>query len=231
MEYVSMLRNVSRSQGGGASLEQANLTANHTAWVANMSSGTGAALRCATSTDCHLEATDLSFNHSFTGGGGALALSDVYTLTDVNSHNNSLDCDCDETQQLGGNPPTNLEPGYLDQGEIIAGVASAVGSGVSTRFFDKPWTWDLHLDPDADPIGLLDVLSPLTDPDPDGLAGDLGIYGGLHAHEWDLDGDGAPQAWKPGGYAAAVLAGEAVGLDCNDTSPFVWNGSPWIGCP
>jgi hypothetical protein len=122
-----------------------------------------------------------------------------------------------------------LDPGYLDQAGIEAGVDSVVASGVRTAFFDAPWTWDLHLDPLPAQPGLKDVLSG-PDLDPDDSDGDLGIYGGLYANQWDLDGDGAPQAWQPGGYDALTPA-EAAGLDCNVTSPFVWNGSPWLDCP
>jgi len=234
MEYVSILRNVSLSEGGGVSLQHANLTANHTAWVANMSSGTGAALRCAVTTLCELEATDVSFNISFVGGG-ALSLGGSAGLNFLNTYENSQDFDCDGAGEgcgLTSFVSSTLSPGYLDQAGIEAGVDSVVAGGVSTAFFDAPWAWELqlHQDPDADPPGLQDPDPPLPETDPDGGPEDLGIYGGVDADQWDLDGDGAPQAWQPGGYDALTPT-EAAGLDCNDTSPFVWNGSPWLDCP
>ena len=167
--------------------------------------------------------------------GGVLSLAGAVELEFVNTYENSddFDCgpsggDCNGSTSFGA--ATNLNPGYLDQGEIDAGADSYVTSGFVTAFFYVPWTWDLHLNPPPAQPGLKDVLSSSTDPDPDGSDGDLGIYGGADADMWDLDGDGAPQAWQPGGYDALTPA-EAAGLDCNDTSPIIWNGSPWLDCP
>lgn len=80
---------------------------------------------------------------------------------------------------------------------------------------ESPADWDLHLR----------ATSPLVDagndgqPDPDGGPADIGAYGGQFGHAWDLDGDGSPQPWRPGGWQPGDAA---LGLDCDDADPQVF---------
>ena len=81
--------------------------------------------------------------------------------------------------------------------------------------------WDLHLGA----LSLLRGLASSGTIDPDQSPGDLGVYGGPLADDWDRDGDGYPEWWQPGSYDATAYP--AAGWDCDDDDSSVYPGS---GC-
>ncbi len=81
--------------------------------------------------------------------------------------------------------------------------------------------WDLHLNSGS----LLVDAGDTALYDPDISRSDIGAYGGFSADLWDLDHDGYPEWWQPGGYDGVTYP--AMGLDCDDGDPDVIPGD---GC-
>ena len=78
--------------------------------------------------------------------------------------------------------------------------------------------WSLQLEGASGLVGMGEGTNP------DGSTEDIGPFGGPSAAGWDLDGDGAPAAWRPGAYTPLD---RAEGFDCNDFDPTV---GPENGC-
>lgn len=83
---------------------------------------------------------------------------------------------------------------------------------------------DFHLGLSSPLVG----VGPESDPNPDGSAGDMGLYGGESGDLWDRDDDGYPDYFWPGTRDDAPQGYSPTLYDCNDLDPSIKGGSSCI---
>ncbi len=188
--------------GGGIGLYEAQLQMSHVAIVGNQADDDGGGLDTdGTSNGSSWDQVIFAHNSAGDHGGG---------IYDHNSPSVSRSA-------FFGNTPDDAY-GMTDPVGVDGNVAS--DPGFVDRTGDVAEGWDLHL-------GIASPLVDAGDPsasDPDGSIADIGPYGGPQADQFDLDGDGYPRAWQPGGYAAVAGNGD---WDCDDLDAAVHPGN---GC-
>ncbi|MBN2798728.1 MAG: VCBS repeat-containing protein [Deltaproteobacteria bacterium] len=170
-EACGLLGNSAQRQGGGAAVGSGSLSLDQVALVRNQAGGSGGAL-------------------SLSGG--------VTTLHNADLSGNRAGVSQDAVLVEGA---ATLEADYLnlwDNDAELPGASGVVRGDPAYADLRSPLAtqWDLVVGT-ASP--LVDAGDPLV-LDPDGGPSDLGLFGGLSADGWDLDGDGAPAWWMPGGY-------------------------------
>ncbi len=198
---VFLAGNRASDDGGGLDLDLGEATLSNVSVVGNEAADMGGGV-CAHSALLSLRSTDLSGNVAAAAGG---LFTDGATV-DVTFGN------------AWGNVP-----------EDVVGIPDPAGQmgnlAVDPQYRDltsaDPLDWDLHLAAASD---LVDAGDPAI-PDPDGGRSDIGGFGGPDAGVWDLDGDGHPSWWQPGGYDFGTYP--ALGWDCDDLDPTVGPGG---GC-
>ena len=149
------------------------------------------------------------WNNTAVRGGGIYAAGAIDPLISHSyiSENAPDDHEAIAVDPIGINGNWSLPPDFLD-----------VDDG-------SPLLWDLHLSVDSSLIGEGFGGNPEIE-NPDGAESHPGSYGGVHAHEWDLDHDGFSEWWHPGPYVP--VTDSSGGWDCNDRDPDVY---PLHGCP
>jgi hypothetical protein len=185
--------------GGGMYLEGGAPTLTSVSIVGNNAPSSGGGIAGAQHNATVLVDVSITGNTAGGNGGGYYdggVLDPVPSYTNV--HGNSPDDWYDWSGSLG-------DPLSFD-GNISEAPGHADTSHPLARY------WDLHL---SETSLLIDAGDP-TVLDPDGSPSDIGAYGGPGADGWDLDGDGFPLWWQPGGYDPSVHP--AAGLDCDDRS-------------
>jgi hypothetical protein len=212
LEYVAVTGNYSGVGGGGAGLVlggDMDASLSHLAVVGNLDDspyfGTGGGLWIESSSPVALTHSVVAHNEVNSGFGGGVF---TYELCDLQpSHND-----------VWGNFPSNYE-------NIAEPTGTDGNISVDPELLDlnatDPLGWDLHLSTTSP---LVDAGDPGT-ADPDGSVSDIGLYGGLAASSWELDGDGYPEWWQPGPYDFVSYPGS--GLDCDDGD---WSVFPGNGC-
>lgn len=187
---VALLGNQARGGGAVYLKNQASMFADNVVVLGNHADEEGGGFFVAFS-ELALASAVLRDNGSDLAGGG-LFLDTAVTAIDHSTVGANQPDDCDSSA-LSACPflGEDLDPGFL------------ATSG------EDPLTWDLHLATDS---AAVDAGDPVL-ADPDGGAGDMGIYGGPSGDAWDLDADGWPEWWQPGPYAPEHAD---QGLDCDD---------------
>lgn len=112
---------------------------------------------------------------------------------------------------IWGNEPDHI----VVEGTWSASNGITADAGFSDLQSILPRWWDTHLSW-ASP--LVDAGDP-TLVDPDGSPSDIGAYGGPGAGDWDLDWDGYPEWWQPGGYDHVHYRSD--GWDSDDRDAYV----------
>jgi len=236
LDHALIVGNEAGELGGGLFADQdATLLLSNVAVLGNSvtgmsSDGGGICTQMATLTLTH---GVVAGNEAIERGGGIFA-GHTATLTNVVLWDNYAGNAEGEGGQGGGlydftgAADVNYCDAWANEPDDYYGVVvepSAGNLAVDPGFLDAtdadPDLWDLHLDPAS---GLVDA-GDITLSDPDGGTSDIGLYGGLDADGWDLDGDGYPEWYQVGPYDPTTYP--ALGLDCDDRDTTVFPGQ---GC-
>jgi hypothetical protein len=191
--------NLAANDGGGVHLIGfAEATLTNVVIVGNEAAASGGGIFVNLSSTIAYTNAEISSNTAATGGG--VFTEDGATLTAVRSN-------------AVANTPSQYDGAVADPTGTFGNVIQPPGYLDTSA--DDPSDWDLHLDLDSQivDIGSADLT------DPDGGPSDIGAYGGEGADGWDLDHDGYPEWWQPGGYDPGTHPGD--GWDCDDTDPAV----------
>ncbi len=215
LSNVILTSNTAQGAGGGLYLEHSGLVEEDTISLHNVSvvgnvasTGGGIGIEAGDAImDISLVDVIVSGNGAFLAGGGVLLDDDDGTATFALQYcdvwNNTPDA------FVGLDDPTGMD-GNVSVDPALLATADP-----------DPLAWDLHLSTSSP---LVDAGDP-TLLDPDGSPSDIGAYGGPAAGSFDLDDDGYPEWWQPGGYDFGTYPG--LGWDCDDRDATTFPGS---GC-
>ncbi len=218
--YLCVFESNSADMGAGIYADYAStFEMDHCRFTSNTASSDGGALYMS-NTSSILSHSVVTGNEAHGNGGGVqvTGASGMQIVGSILAYNQG-----GNLYVAGGTPHVTYSDLYnpAGMGINVTGVSLETGCLTVDPLF-------LAYDTDGLPRDLhLALASPLIDAadpagtDPDGSPGDMGIYGGTDADQWDRDGDAIPDYFWPGTIDDAPPGFSPSDYDCDDTDPTV----------
>ncbi len=223
---VTILGN-SATYGGGMFLYYSSPTMKNVTVSDNSASSSGGGMFLDNPSYPTLTNVMITGNTAFYNGGGVFLISSCPTI------NNSV---------IAYNKGTNnvylfddyCKPTFLYSSLYTTDGSNFGGATLDSSYYSTSYTTvepgflaydnhgiptDFHLAKDSKLINL--GSDQPSDNDPDKSRNDMGIYGGPEANAWDLDGDGCPDFYWPGGYDSSPGGVDKTKFDKDDSDASV----------